>query len=98
MACWSATCPHYVREPQALRRKLIGWLQQHLGPDYVDAKLSELVIGQAGDDARASWRARSAGSWAAATPCSTCSSLAIVTPVVGFYLLRDWPRVRRAGR
>jgi predicted PurR-regulated permease PerM len=40
--------PDYVRGVSAFAAKSIAQLQQHLGPEYVDAKLSELVSSQAG--------------------------------------------------
>jgi predicted PurR-regulated permease PerM len=84
--------PDYVRGLSAFAAKLIAQAQQHLGPEYVDAKLSELVSGQAG--AMLSFVAGAAthvvgGGYA----LFNVLSLLVVTPVVGFYLLRDWPGV-----
>jgi predicted PurR-regulated permease PerM len=84
--------PDYVRGLSAFAAKLIARLQQHLGPEYVDAKLSDLVSGQFG--AMLSFIAGATshlvgGGYA----LFNVLSLVVVTPVVGFYLLRDWPRV-----
>jgi predicted PurR-regulated permease PerM len=84
--------PDYVRGLSLFAGKLIARLQQHLGPEYVDAKLSDLVSGQFG--AMLGFLASAAshvvgGGYA----LFNVLSLVVVTPVVGFYLLRDWPRV-----
>ena len=84
--------PSYVRGLSAFAAKAIAELQQHLGPEYVDAKLSELVSGQAG--AMLGFVATAVsqivgGGYA----LFNVLSLVVVTPVVAFYLLRDWPRV-----
>jgi predicted PurR-regulated permease PerM len=84
--------PSYVREVSVFASKSIAQLQQHLGPEYVDAKLSDLVSGQAG--AMLSFLvgalSRIVGGGFA---LFNVLSLLIVTPVVSFYLLRDWHSV-----
>jgi predicted PurR-regulated permease PerM len=84
--------PAYVRGLSAFAAKSISQLQQHLGPEYVDAKLSDLVSGQAGAVLTFLIGAltRIVGGGFA---LFNVFSLLIVTPVVGFYLLRDWPAV-----
>ena len=84
--------PDYAQGLSRFAGRLIARLQQNLGPDYVDAKLSELVSGQAG--AMLTFLAGAAtrlvgGGYA----LFNVLSLLIVTPVVAFYLLRDWPHV-----
>jgi predicted PurR-regulated permease PerM len=83
--------PDYVRALSNFAAKSIAQLRQHW-PDYVDAKLSDLVSSQAG--AMLSFLvgalSRIVGSGFA---LFNVLSLLIVTPVVSFYLLRDWPRV-----
>jgi predicted PurR-regulated permease PerM len=84
--------PSYVRGLSAFAAKLIAQLQQHLGPEYVDAKLSELVSSQAGAMLEFFVDAISrivGGGYA----LFNVLSLVVVTPVVAFYLLRDWPSV-----
>jgi predicted PurR-regulated permease PerM len=84
--------PDYVRGLSAFAARLISRLQQHLGPEYVDAKLSDLVSGQFGSIVSflAGATSRVVGSGYA---LFNVLSLLVVTPVVAFYLLRDWPRV-----
>jgi predicted PurR-regulated permease PerM len=84
--------PAYVRGLSAFATRLVGRLQEHLGPEYVDAKLSELVSGQAGAMLTFVVGALTrvvGGGYA----LFNVLSLMVVTPVVAFYLLRDWPRV-----
>jgi predicted PurR-regulated permease PerM len=84
--------PDYVRGVSAFAAKSIAQLQQHLGPEYVDARLSELVSSQAGAMLTFLITAatRIVGSGFAVF---NLLSILVVTPVVGFYLLRDWPGV-----
>jgi predicted PurR-regulated permease PerM len=84
--------PAYARDVSSFAAKSIAQLQQHLGPEYVDAKLSDLVSGQAGAIVVfiASALTRIVGGGFA---IFNVISLLVVTPVVSFYLLRDWPSV-----
>jgi predicted PurR-regulated permease PerM len=84
--------PAYAQAVSNFAAKSIAELQQHLGPEYVDAKLSELVSGQAGAMMvfLASALTRIVGGGFA---LFNVLSLLVVTPVVSFYLLRDWPAV-----
>ena len=79
--------PAYAQEVSNFAAKSIAQLQQHLGPEYVDAKLSDLVSGQAGAIVvfLASALTRIVGGGFA---LFNVLSLLIVTPVVSFYLLR----------
>ncbi len=71
---------------------MIARLQERLGQEYVDEKLRDLVSGQAsamlGFLAGALTRIVGGG-----FALFNVLSLLVVTPVVAFYLLRDWPRV-----
>jgi predicted PurR-regulated permease PerM len=86
--------PAYATELQSWAGTLIIKLQERLGSEYVDGKLKDLVSGQAG--AMLSFLAgaltRIVGGGFA---LFNVLSLLIVTPVVAFYLLRDWPGVVR---
>jgi predicted PurR-regulated permease PerM len=84
--------PDYVTALRTFAGDVIAHLQERLGPDYVDAKLRDLVSGQAGAmlGFLASALSRVIGGGFA---LFNVVSLAVVTPVVAFYLLRDWPRV-----
>ncbi len=67
-------------------------MQQRLGPDAVNYKLRDLVSSQAGTMLSfvASALTRLIGGGFALFNVLT---LVVVTPVVAFYLLRDWPRM-----
>jgi predicted PurR-regulated permease PerM len=87
--------PSYVEEFRAFAADAIVHLQERLGHDYVDEKLRDLVSGQAGAMLGffASALSRVIGGGFALFNVLT---LVVVTPVVAFYLLRDWPRVTAA--
>ena len=83
--------PSYVVDIRDWAGEMVQRLQERLGSEYVDEKLRDLVAGQAGIML----------SWMAGTLTRLVSSgfalfnvfsLVIVTPVVAFYLLRDWRR------
>jgi predicted PurR-regulated permease PerM len=83
--------PSYVLDIRQWAGEVVHRLQERLGSAYVDEKLRDLVAGQAG--VMLGWLAgaltRIVGSGFA---LFNVLSLAVVTPVVAFYLLRDWPR------
>ncbi len=84
--------PQYAGLLQEWAREVITRLQERFGPDVVDDRLRDLVGGQAG--AMLSFIASAlphviGGSFA----LFNVISLVVVTPVVAFYLLRDWPSV-----
>jgi len=78
---------------------LQGWardeltaLQDNFGHDVVNDKLRDLVSGQAGSMLSIVLSAIT-GVIGSGFAIFNVLTLAVVTPVVGFYLLRDWPRV-----
>ena len=83
--------PSYVGDIRDWAGEVVHNMQERLGSEYVDEKLRDLVAGQAG--VMLGWIAgaltRIVGSGFA---LFNVLSLAIVTPVVAFYLLRDWRR------
>ena len=84
--------PAYAGMARASAMQVMAKLQARLGADFVDARLRELVGSQAGNmlSFLASAASRLVGGGFA---IFNALSLLIVTPVVSFYLLRDWPRV-----
>jgi predicted PurR-regulated permease PerM len=90
--------PEYVVEVQAWANGTLSHLQQHLGPDFVDNKLREIVSAHAGAMIPFAVGAltRVIGGGFAIVNALT---LLVVTPIAAFYLLRDWPRlVAKADR
>lgn len=83
--------PSYVGDIRDWAGEVVHNMQERLGSEYVDEKLRDLVAGQAG--VMLGWVAsaltRIVGSGFA---LFNVVSLVIVTPVVAFYLLRDWRR------
>ncbi len=83
--------PSYVGDIRDWAGGVVHRLQEGLGSEYVDEKLRDLVAGQAG--IMLGWVAgtlsRVVGSSLA---LFSVISLVVVTPVVAFYLLRDWRR------
>ena len=83
--------PSYVYSVRLWAGEAIGHLQERLGSEYVDEKLRDLVSGQAGAMLAfvAGALSRIVGGGFA---LFNVLSLVVVTPVVAFYLLRDWRR------
>lgn len=84
--------PEYVVLLQGWAREMLTHLQERFGSQVVDDKLRDLVGGQAGAmlSFLASALSRVIGGGFA---LFNVVSLIVVTPVVAFYLLRDWPGV-----
>jgi predicted PurR-regulated permease PerM len=84
-----ARIPQYATLLQGWARAVLTDLQANFGPDVVNDKLRDLVSGQAGSmlSILLSTVTSVIGSSFA---IFNVLSLAIVTPVVGFYFLRDW--------
>ncbi|HEY0202883.1 MAG TPA: AI-2E family transporter [Acetobacteraceae bacterium] len=83
--------PSYVYSVRLWAGEAISHLQERLGSEYVDEKLRDLVGGQAGAMLAfvAGALSRIVGGGFA---LFNVLSLVVVTPVVAFYLLRDWRR------
>jgi predicted PurR-regulated permease PerM len=84
--------PQYVQLLQLWASKVVTDLQQNFGPDVVNDKLRDLVSGQAGNMLTFLATALTSVTGAGFAIFNVLT-LAVVTPVVGFYLLRDWPRL-----
>jgi predicted PurR-regulated permease PerM len=87
-----ARVPDYTNAVRIFAAEQIAHLQARLGPDFVDSKLRDLVGGQAStmvSFVAGALRGVIGGGFA----IFNVISLVVVTPVVGFYLLRDWPGV-----
>jgi predicted PurR-regulated permease PerM len=84
--------PDYVVEVQAWANGTLSHLQEHLGTDFVDNKLREIVSSHAGAMIPFAVGAltRVIGGGFAIVNALT---LLVVTPIAAFYLLRDWPRL-----
>jgi predicted PurR-regulated permease PerM len=84
--------PQYVQLLQRWASEVITDLQTNFGSDVVNDKLRDLVSSQAGNMLTFLASALT-GVTGAGFAIFNVLTLAVVTPVVGFYLLRDWPRL-----
>jgi predicted PurR-regulated permease PerM len=84
--------PQYATLLQGWARAILTDLQENFGPDVVNDKLRDLVSGQAGS-MLSILLSTVTGVIGSGFAIFNLLSLAVVTPVVGFYLLRDWPTV-----
>jgi predicted PurR-regulated permease PerM len=84
--------PQYVQLLQRWASEVITDLQTNFGSDVVNDKLRDLVSSQAGNMLTFLATALT-GVTGAGFAIFNVLTLAVVTPVVGFYLLRDWPRL-----
>ena len=84
--------PDYVAALRVLITDSLLWLADTLGPEVVDRRLRELAVGQAAG--MLGWIAGALASLiGGGARIFNVLALAVVTPVVAFYLLRDWPRM-----
>jgi predicted PurR-regulated permease PerM len=84
--------PQYATLVQGWAREVLTHLQENFGPDVVNDKLRDLISGQAGS-MLSILLSTVTGVIGGSFAIFNLLSLAVVTPVVGFYLLRDWPSV-----
>ena len=87
-----ARSPHYAMLVQGWAREVLTNLQDEFGSDVVNDKLRDLASGQAGSMLSivlSTITSLIGGGFA----IFNLLSLIVVTPVVGFYLLRDWKRM-----
>ncbi len=84
--------PQYATLVQRWAREVLTHLQENFGQDVVNDKLRDLISGQAGS-MLSILLSTVTGLIGGGFAIFNLLSLAVVTPVVGFYLLRDWPRV-----
>jgi len=86
--------PAYVTSITNLVREALERAQEAFGPEVVDAQLRDLAVRQAGTMVNflGTGVSRLIGGGVALVNVFT---LLVVTPVVAFYLLRDWPSIVR---
>jgi predicted PurR-regulated permease PerM len=84
--------PQYVHLLQQWASHVVTDLQQNFGSEAVNGKLQDLVSSQAGNMLTFLASALT-GLITGGFALFNVLTLAVVTPVVAFYLLRDWPRI-----
>ena len=86
--------PHYALLLQIWASEQLAHLQENFGNDVVNDKLRDLVSGQAAK-ILSFLLSSVTGVVSSGFAIFNLLTLAIVTPVAGFYFLRDWPRLIR---
>ncbi len=86
--------PQYATLVQGWAREMLTHLQENFGTEVVNDKLRDLVSSQAGS-MLSILLSTVTGLLGSGFAIFNLLSLMIVTPVVSFYLLRDWPTVIR---
>ena len=84
--------PQYAVLLQGWTRDLLSNLRDSFGNDVVNDKLRDLVSGQAASMLNILFSTLT-GLIGSGFAIFNVLSLGVVTPVVGFYILRDWPRL-----
>jgi predicted PurR-regulated permease PerM len=83
--------PHYVDLLRGRAEDLLALVQANLSPEDV-ARLRDAVGGLAGG--AVTWLGRAATQiWSGGLALVNLLSLVVITPIVAFYLLRDWDRI-----
>ena len=84
--------PAYVAGIGQVTRQALEMAQEAFGPEVVDAQLRDLAVRQAGS--MVTFLATAVGRLiGGGIALFNVFTLLVVTPVVAFYLLRDWPRI-----
>ncbi len=84
--------PAYVAGIGTLVRDALERAQEAFGPEVVDAQLRDLAVRQAG--AMVTFLGTAVGRLiGGGVALFNVFMLVVVTPIVGFYMLRDWPRM-----
>ncbi len=87
-----ARIPHYALLAQGWAREVLTDVQDQFGQELVNDKLRDVISGQAGS-MLSIVLSTVTGLIGSGFAIFNLLSLVVVTPVVGFYLLRDWPRM-----
>jgi predicted PurR-regulated permease PerM len=82
--------PQYAQSLQRWANQMVAELQRDFGSDVVNGRLRDLVSGQAGNMLTFLSSALT-GVISSSFAIFNTLTLAVVTPVVAFYLLRGWP-------
>jgi predicted PurR-regulated permease PerM len=84
--------PAYVTGISSLVQQALERAQEAFGPEVVDAQLRDLAVRQAG--AMVTFLGTAVGRLiGGGVALFNVFTLVVVTPIVAFYLLRDWPRI-----
>lgn len=82
--------PQYLRALGNLMQEALGWLEERLGPEVVDQRLREIATGQI--NTMLGWVTGAVATvLGGGVQLFNVLMIVVVTPIVTFYLLRDWP-------
>jgi predicted PurR-regulated permease PerM len=84
--------PSYAAGIGAVLREVLTQVEESIGPEFMDARLRDLAIRQAGEMLQLLGSAMT-GLITRGIALFNLFALLIVTPFVAFYLLRDWPAI-----
>lgn len=84
--------PQYIRLLGDLIQQSLLWLEENLGPEFVDQRLRQLALNQV--NTMIGWVTGAIASVVGGgVQLINVLTLVVVTPVVAFYFLRDWPKI-----
>ncbi|WP_114376633.1 AI-2E family transporter [Elioraea thermophila] len=84
--------PQYIRLLGDLIQQSLLWLEENLGPEFVDQRLRQLALNQV--NTMIGWLTGAIASVVGGgVQLINVLTLIVVTPIVAFYLLRDWPKI-----
>lgn len=84
--------PQYIRLLSDLIQQSLLWLEENLGPEFVDQRLRQLALNQV--NTMIGWLTGAIASVVGGgVQLINVLTLIVVTPIVAFYLLRDWPKI-----
>lgn len=82
--------PQYLRALSEVLQEALAWLEDRLGPEVVDRRLRDLATGQI--NTMLGWVAGAIATvLGGGVQIFNVLMVVVVTPIVTFYLLRDWP-------
>lgn len=84
--------PQYIRAVSELIQESLLWLEERLGPEFVDQRLRQLALNQV--NTMLAWVTGAIASVVGGgVQLFNVLMVVVVTPIVAFYLLRDWPKM-----
>lgn len=84
--------PQYIRALSELIQESLLWLEERLGPEFVDQRLRQLALSQV--NTMLAWLTGAIATVVGGgVQLFNVLMVVVVTPIVAFYLLRDWPRM-----
>ena len=87
-----SSIPQYIRLLGDLIQQSLLWLEENLGPEFVDQRLRQLALNQV--NTMIGWLTGAIASVVGGgVQLINVLALIVVTPIVAFYLLRDWPKI-----